>query len=415
MSTQSHKTSSVNPFETYLQVAQRERDQQSALDASVCRRRALCGLCGLCGGGRRKLLCLFLLICVVGIILLIYYAPLIFIDQHVDQLKFSDSGFFKILQVADVHFGNGATDKCVNINVSKYPYQCSSLNSTEFIKNIVDLEKPALIIYTGDNIDAKASNAIDAMNAVFELRERGPWAAVLGNHDQESSLNRYQVASYISSMINSLTYAGTLAGYAHGFGNYVVSLMHPDGNLNLVNLYFMDSGAYDHERSSDTRSLYDKIRISQIQWYEQISRKLNGGISASKQRKLVPAIAFFHIPIPEYGTCKLSNVTGLRLEPTASADTNSGLFSKFVERGDVRMVNVGHDHLNDFCGLCQVTGRQIWLCYGGGVGYTTYGRVDHARRVRIIELSDFGQTIRTWKRLDLRERSYPMVDETDLS
>ena len=38
MSTQSHKTSSVNPFETYLQVAQRERDQQSALDASVCRR-----------------------------------------------------------------------------------------------------------------------------------------------------------------------------------------------------------------------------------------------------------------------------------------------------------------------------------------------------------------------------------------
>ena len=278
------------------------------------------------------------------------------------------------------------------------------------------MKNPDLIVYTGDNIDAKASNAIDAMNAVFELRERGPWAAVLGNHDQESSLNRYQVASYISSMTNSLTYAGTLAGYAHGFGNYVVSLMHPDGNLNLVNLYFIDSGAYDQERSSDTRSLYDKIRISQIQWYEQISRKLNGGISASKQRKLVPAIAFFHIPIPEYGTCKLSNLTGHGvLELTVSADTNSGLFSKFVERGDIRMVNVGHDHLNDFCGLCQVTDRQIWLCYGGGVGYTTYGRVDHARRVRIIELSDFGQTIRTWKRLDLREKSYPMVDETDLS
>ena len=87
MSTQSHKTSSVNPFETYLQVAQRERDQQSALDASVCRRRAFCGLCG----GRRKLLCLFLLICVVGIILLIYYAQML-LGQLLLRLHYFDQG-----------------------------------------------------------------------------------------------------------------------------------------------------------------------------------------------------------------------------------------------------------------------------------------------------------------------------------
>ena len=359
----------------------------------------------------RKTFYLFSCVCLIAIIIsFIYYAPLIFINTYIPKLTISKAGSFKILQAADIHFGNGKTDKCVDINVSKYPYSCSSLNSTQFIKSIVDIEKPDLIIYTGDNIDAKASNGLDALNSVFNLRDKGPWAAILGNHDQESSLSRYQVMNYISSMTNSLAYSGTLDGRAHGFGNYVISLMHPNENTNLMNLYFLDSGDYDKERTSHIRDLYDKIRISQIQWYDKISRKLNGGlVSLDTTRTPIPAIAFFHIPIPEYKTCALSNMTGSRLEQPVSPDTNSGLFSKLVERGDVRMVNVGHDHLNDFCGRCDVTDRQIWLCYGGGVGYTTYGRVDHARRVRIINIENFGKTIKTWKRLDVK--NYPVIDE----
>lgn len=359
----------------------------------------------------RKTFYLFSCACLIGtVISFIYYAPLIFVNTYIPKLTLSTSGSFKILQVADIHFGNGKTDKCVNINFTKYPYSCSSLNSTKFIKSIVDIENPDLIIYTGDNIDAKASNGIVALNSVFNLRNTGPWAAILGNHDQESSLSRYQVMNYISSMTNSLAYSGTLDGRAHGFGNYVISLMHPNENTNLMNLYFLDSGDYNKKRTSDTRDLYDKIHISQIQWYDKISKKLNGGlVSLDTTRTPIPAIAFFHIPIPEYKTCKFSNISGSRLEEPVPPDTNSGLFSKLVERGDVRMVNVGHDHLNDFCGRCDVTDRQIWLCYGGGVGYTTYGRVDHARRVRIINIEQFGKTIKTWKRLDIK--NYPIIDE----
>jgi predicted MPP superfamily phosphohydrolase len=359
----------------------------------------------------RKTCYIFSCFCLsVIIVLFIYYAPLIFIHSYIPKLTLSTSGSFKILQVADIHFGNGETDKCVDINLTKYPYSCSSLNSTQFIKSIVDIENPDLIIYTGDNIDSKASNGIVALNSVFNLRNQGPWAAILGNHDQESSLSRYQVMNYISSMTNSLAYSGTLDGRANGFGNYVISLMHPNENTNLMNLYFLDSGDYNKKRTSDTRDLYDKIHISQIQWYDKISKKLNGGlVSLDTTRTPIPAIAFFHIPIPEYKTCKFSNMTGSRLEEPVPPDTNSGFFSKLVERGDVRMVNVGHDHLNDFCGRCDVTDRQIWLCYGGGVGYTTYGKVGHARRVRIINIEEFGKTIKTWKRLDIK--NYPIIDE----
>lgn len=39
--------------------------------------------------------------------------------------------------------------------------------------------------------------------------------------------------------------------------------------------------------------------------------------------------------------------------------------------GDVKVVSVGHDHVNNFCS----PHAGISLCYGGGTGYDTYGQV----------------------------------------
>ena len=43
----------------------------------------------------------------------------------------------------------------------------------------------------------------------------------------------------------------------------------------------------------------------------------------------------------------------------------------------------------------------VYLCYAGGVGYTTYGMIGWPRRARmfIVEKGDFSR-IRTYKRLD---------------
>lgn len=88
---------------------------------------------------------------------------------------------------------------------------------------------------------------------------------------------------------------------------------------------------------------------------------------------VTPALAYFHIPIPEYNAVFMnpSMVVGEKQEVICSASVNSGMFTSLVEAGDVKATFVGHDHVNDYCG--SLLG--INLCYGGGIGYHTYGYV----------------------------------------
>lgn len=88
---------------------------------------------------------------------------------------------------------------------------------------------------------------------------------------------------------------------------------------------------------------------------------------------VTPALAYFHIPTPEYNAAftSPSMLVGEKQEATCSASVNSGLFTSLVESGDVKATFVGHDHVNDYCG----NHLGIHLCYGGGIGYHTYGYV----------------------------------------
>ena len=80
------------------------------------------------------------------------------------------------------------------------------------------------------------------------------------------------------------------------------------------------------------------MRPSQIAWYSETSaaiRAENGGRTA-------PALAFFHIPIYEYEL--VTDKVGDTQEAVADAVINSGLYTAFVEAGDVKATFVGHDH-----------------------------------------------------------------------
>ena len=65
---------------------------------------------------------------------------------------------------------------------------------------------------------------------------------------------------------------------------------------------------------------------------------------------------------------------------------NSGLFTAALERGDVRGMFVGHDHINSYVGNYH----GIYLGYAANVGYQTYGlgggNNDRLRGVRMFEL-----------------------------
>lgn len=216
---------------------------------------------------------------------------------------------------------------------------------------------------------------------------------------------------YIVSMKNTLSQLNPPQVHLiDGFGNYNLQVGGVQGssfqNKSVLNLYFLDSGDYSKVPFIPG---YGWIKPSQQLWFQRTSEKLQKEYKKAPlpQKQSAPGLAYFHIPLPEYGSFDSSNFTGVKQEPISSASVNSGFFTTLVEAGDVKAVFTGHDHVNDFCG--QLTG--IHLCYAGGFGYHAYGKAGWSRRARVVvanlEKTENGawqdvKSIKTWKRLDDR-------------
>jgi len=299
----------------------------------------------------------------------------------VTTFPFRPDGTFTIVQIADVHYSSGSSKICLGIALEEMP--CSDLNTTDFIARIMDGVTPDLVVFTGDNIQLtfNADNAIRKYSEPVIARQI-PWAMIFGNHDDEGNLDRQQMLDIVKTLPYAVSERGPLD--VDGIGNYALSVA--DGNTTLFNLFLLDSGAYS---KVDGIGGYDWVKPSQIKWFLQTSQDLNAGLAAPN-----PALAFFHIPIPEYE--QAVDKLGSELEGVHDGDVNSGLFAAFLEAGDVKATFVGHDHINDYCG----DHFGVKLCYGGGIGYGTYGRIGFKRRARIIKLENFGKVVRTWKVLD---------------
>ncbi|KAL3739779.1 hypothetical protein ACJRO7_021107 [Eucalyptus globulus] len=328
------------------------------------------------------------------------------------QLRLKENGEFKILQVADMHYADGKTTPCTNVLPSE-KVSCSDLNTTAFLHRMILAEKPDLIVFTGDNIyAADATDAARSLDAAFSpaISASIPWAAVLGNHDQQSALSREGVMKHIVTLNHTLSQVNPAGvDLIDGFGNYNLEVHGVEGsgfeNKSVLNLYFLDSGDYSKFPSI---SKYDWIKPSQQLWFQRTSLELQRAYMSKPEAQEAPApgLAYFHIPLPEFtNVVNSSNYTGVKQEPISSASVNSGFFTTLVEAGDVKAVFNGHDHVNDFCG--EYTGIQ--LCYAGGFGYHAYGKVGWARRARVVvatlEKTDevsWGplKSIKTWKRLD---------------
>ncbi|XP_022135352.1 probable inactive purple acid phosphatase 28 [Momordica charantia] len=344
-------------------------------------------------------------------------------------LRFRSDGTFKILQVADMHFANGANTRCRDVLDSELNH-CSDLNTTLFFKRMVDAESPDFIAFTGDNIFG--SSTTDAAESLFRafgpvIQYQIPWAAILGNHDQESTMTREELMSLISLMDYSVSQTNPPVNYSpstgsqmirniDGFGNYDINIYGAPGshlaNSTVLNLYFLDSG--DRAIVQGART-YGWIKESQLQWLRDVSQRyqdLFPSTDALPQRK-PPALTFFHIPIPEVRTLYYTKIIGQFQEDVACSSVNSGVLQNLIAMGNVKAVFMGHDHANDFCGNLD----GIWFCYGGGFGYHGYGRPGWPRRGRVI-VAELGkgqkswmgvERIRTWKRLD--DEKLTKIDE----
>ncbi|KAH0746651.1 hypothetical protein KY285_008308 [Solanum tuberosum] len=328
------------------------------------------------------------------------------------KLRFDGkNGEFRILQVADMHYGDGKTTPCEDV-LPQQMSSCSDLNTTDYIFRMIHAEKPHLIVFTGDNIfGSDATDPVKSMAAAFApaISSNIPWTAVLGNHDQESTLSREGVMKHIVGMKSTLSQLNPPdVPDIDGFGNYNLEVHGIEGseltNKSVLNLYFLDSGDYSTVPSIPG---YGWIKPSQQFWFQRTSRKLKKTYmhTSNAMKAPAPGLAYFHIPLPEYASFDSSNFTGVRQEGISSASINSGFFTTMVEAGDVKAAFAGHDHVNDFCGKLM----DINLCYAGGFGYHAYGKAGWSRRARMVvaSLEKTGKggwgdvkSIKTWKRLD---------------
>lgn len=295
------------------------------------------------------------------------------------RMKYREDGTFTLIQFTDVHWTDGL----------ELDRQTQAVMET-----VLDAEDPDLVVFTGDLIQpTDKADPVDMMRqAVESVVRRGiPWAYVFGNHDTEAHITRSELVQAITAEPHSVTRRGP--EQLTGEGNYVIEIGNSDGDCQAA-LYFMDSGNVSCVPSIDG---YDWIRRDQIDWYVEQSREL----AAKNAGASVPALAFFHIPLPEYGEMWMEGgCYGNKLEIVCSPKVNSGLFAAMVEQGDIRGTFCGHDHLNDYWGEWH----GIRLCYGRATGLNTYGREDFPHGARIIRLQEGVGGFTTWLRLRTGEK-----------
>jgi hypothetical protein len=220
-----------------------------------------------------------------------------------------------------------------------------------------------------------------------------------------------------------------------GVGNYYIRVLAHNGKHAALTIYFLDTHSY----SPDDKKYhgYDWIKPEQIKWFKETAEGLKK--DNEKYSHIHLDMAFLHIPLPEYREAGKKMVGSMKEPPTAP-QYNSGFRDALVEMG-VSVASCGHDHANDYCLLSDGPAKQvsqdkglkarqdgtsdpvssegsakeeppttpiprpkndnIWLCYGGGVGFGGYGGYGgYVRRIRIFELDANEARIKTWKRLE---------------
>lgn len=308
-----------------------------------------------------KKLHIFLLVCVIFNYNTIFSAK--------PSLNFDSNENFKIVQFTDTHI----TEKIE-----------TSQPVLEMIRNITYSEKPNLVVFTGDIIlQNNANEKWDSINNILS-KMNIPWIVVYGNHEEDYETKRPQLTQLLMQYplcLNSKT------KNVEGESNFVLRIL-DNKKQTAALIYSIDTHSYSKVKYIKG---YGWVQFSQLNWYRQQSAYY------TKKNKQVPlpALAFLHIPLPEYremADAKNEKLIGTKNEKVASGALNSGLFAQLIAAGDVMGVFCGHDHNNDYIGEYQ----GIALGYGR-FGLTTpcwYGNMNAGARV--ILLKQGKRTFDTW-------------------
>jgi len=230
------------------------------------------------------------------------------------------NGKFKILQLTDLHL-----DTLEDIQ-----------RATAMTHNLITWEDPDFVMLTGDLITSKLGGK-EFYESHWKqytqvlLERKVPWALALGNHDVEGSISPAEIMLLDSSA--ALSYSQLSPDSSLGFSTYKIPI-YKDQELKRV-IWVFDSG---QEVTHKGVTGYSNVSVEAVKWYQETSEGVEG-------------VGFVHIPLPEFlEVVHERNFKGVAGEPVCCSMINSGLFAAILNKGDIKGVFVGHDHLNDFLG-----------------------------------------------------------------
>ena len=267
-------------------------------------------------------------------------------------IRFNSDGKLKILHIADPHLAN---DKHFDSSIWVIAEAC-------------DVEKPDLVVLTGDNTKPyddpeETKKIINSLMNIFESRDI-PVAVTFGNHDSEAGpMSRKDIMDYYKTF--SCTITAEESETFHNCATFNIPVLASDSDEVGFNIWVFDSGDYDED---DPRH-YDRVRTEQIEWYKETSAKLQNENGGEK----VNSVVFQHIIVPEiydvlkkvdskqpyaiehiynedeyYAFDPESVNYGTLNEKPCPGYYNDGQFDALVENGDVLAMFTGHDHTNAF-------------------------------------------------------------------
>ena len=306
--------------------------------------------------------------------LLVIALVLLSVGSNAQKLVFNNDHTFKIVQFTDMHYEHGN------------PKSDTTLLA---YKRVLYAEKPDLIVFTGDIVTAKPIEEGWSAIAEFAIDRKIPFAVTFGNHDDEHGVTRSDLAKLITQYpynVNTLREDG----FEYNLNN-VLQIYGSKHNMKTkANIYLIDSKAYS---TMNGVGGYGWILSETIDWYKKQSLQF----TINNNMQPIPALAFFHIQLPEYKTAfdDEKNVRyGVRLEKECAPELNSGMFLAMKEMQDVFGVFTGHDHVNNYI----VDYYDIALAYGCFSGWkTTY--VAETNGARVIVLKEGVREFNTWLRL----------------
>lgn len=298
-------------------------------------------------------------------------------------LKFDENGEFKIFNICDIQDNFPIHKTCV-----------------AFIKDMIEIHEPDLVILGGDNSTASKETKAAAIKELCEIfvSTETYFTFVFGNHDDEQGVSREELLRMYKLYGGEYCLAYDPDPSLTGVATHNLTVRSSDGSKIAYNLYMFDSNSY-------CEFGYDSVHEDQIQWYKNTAAE----VKAANGGETVPAMAFQHIVVQEVyeklfieSPWNLGDLTlnfdgkyytylpishnikdGFLLEAPCPGYYNYGQFDAFVETGDVVAVFSGHDHPNTY----TVTKDGVDIVNTPGASFESYGD-NSVRGLRLITLNE---------------------------